>query len=31
MKENGNITPLWSAVWAMSLCAMVSGIRIYAC
>ena len=23
MKENENITPLWSAVWAMSLCAMV--------
>ena len=23
MKENENTTPLWSAVWAMSLCAMV--------
>ena len=23
MKENENSTPLWSAVWAMSLCAMV--------
>lgn len=23
LKENENITPLWSAVWAMSLCAMV--------
>ena len=23
MKENENTTPLWSGVWAMSLCAMV--------